>query len=67
MIRIHLNGEARALEDTPTLEKLLFLLEIPSLPVAIAVNNEVIPRAQYPTTILHEGDKVEILRPSAGG
>jgi sulfur carrier protein len=34
---------------------------------AIAVNGEVAPRADWPTTRLSEGDRIEIIRAMQGG
>ncbi|MEW6694116.1 thiS: thiamine biosynthesis protein ThiS [Tepidimonas thermarum] len=39
----------------------------PGVPVAVAVNLQFVPRAQYAHTPLHEGDRVEIIAPITGG
>jgi sulfur carrier protein len=35
--------------------------------VAVAVNGEVVPRASWPATVLHDGDTVEVLTAVQGG
>jgi sulfur carrier protein len=35
--------------------------------IAVAVNGAVVPRADWPTTILRDGDSVEIVRARQGG
>jgi len=35
--------------------------------VAIAVNQEVVPRSAWPAVALHEGDRIEILEAHQGG
>ncbi|MET8232625.1 sulfur carrier protein ThiS [Micromonospora sp. NPDC005298] len=35
--------------------------------VAVAVNGEVVPRAGWPVTVLHDGDRVEVLTAAQGG
>ncbi|MFG2052185.1 sulfur carrier protein ThiS [Micromonospora sp. NPDC048935] len=35
--------------------------------VAVAVNGEVVPRAGWATTALHDGDRVEVLTAAQGG
>jgi sulfur carrier protein len=35
--------------------------------IAVAVNNEVVPRARWSETVLQDGDAVEIVRAVAGG
>jgi sulfur carrier protein len=65
---IRLNGEPRSL-TAATLVQLLAAYGIdPAKPgVAIAVNQAIVPRAEWPTATLHDGDEVEIVRPHSGG
>ncbi|MBX9776730.1 MAG: sulfur carrier protein ThiS [Xanthobacteraceae bacterium] len=35
--------------------------------IAVALNGAVVPRAEWPTTQLHPGDSVEIVRARQGG
>ena len=35
--------------------------------MAVALNREVTPKAEYATAVLRDGDKVEIVRPMGGG
>lgn len=35
--------------------------------VAVAINGDVIPKTDYPTTIVREGDDLEIVRMVGGG
>lgn len=67
MIRIELNGEPTALESPANLEELLQKLKLDSANLAIAVNQQVIPRSQRAETTLKDGDRVEIIRAVAGG
>ena len=64
---ILVNGEAQAPEAT-----VLALLEARAISaeekgVAIALNGEVVPRADWADTALTAGDAVEIVRPFKGG
>ena len=36
-------------------------------PFAAAVNMQFVPKNRYASTVLHEGDRVEIIRPVTGG
>jgi len=67
-MRLRVNGEWRDL-DAPTLAKLLEALGIERQRkgVAVAVNGEVVRRAQWETTPLRENDTVEILHAVQGG
>jgi sulfur carrier protein len=67
---IHLNGSPR--EDVPagtTVEGLLELLDLPQRDrgVAVAVDAEVVPRAAWASTVLSDGDEVEVLVAVQGG
>ncbi len=42
-------------------------LGIQSTGIAIAVNNQVIPRSQWEAFLLAEGDKITIIRATQGG
>ncbi|MBO7380888.1 MAG: sulfur carrier protein ThiS [Neisseriaceae bacterium] len=39
----------------------------PETPFAVAVNTAFVPKSAYENTMLKDGDKVEIVRPVAGG
>jgi thiamine biosynthesis protein ThiS len=49
-----------------TLESLLVMLN-PQLPYAVARNEELVPRSNYQQCKLMDGDRIEIVQPSAGG
>lgn len=36
-------------------------------PFAVALNLQFVPRAQYASTVLHDGDRLEIITPITGG
>jgi sulfur carrier protein len=52
--------------DPPTLAILLLAFE-PQRPYAVARNDEFVPRSTYHQCELIDGDRIEIVRPSAGG
>jgi sulfur carrier protein len=35
--------------------------------VAVAINDAIVPRAEWPKAVLRDGDEVEIVRPHSGG
>ncbi|HEY2476284.1 MAG TPA: sulfur carrier protein ThiS [Candidatus Cybelea sp.] len=61
------NGQPHELPEEVTVGALLDLLGSPRTGVAVACNDSVIPRAQYETSRLHEGDRLEIITAVAGG
>jgi sulfur carrier protein len=67
MLTLTINGEARAVADGTTLERLLDDLGVAPPGIAVAVNERVVPGAQLAGHALCEGDTVEIIRAVAGG
>ena len=66
-MRITVNGQSMEVADGLNVEGLLAALGVKREYTAVAVNREVMPRAQYTTVSLQEGDRVEIVRPMGGG
>ena len=60
------NGQATALPEPPTLQNLLDVMA-PMRPYAVARNEEFVPRTEYANCELTDGDRIEIVHPSAGG
>jgi sulfur carrier protein len=65
-MRIELNGEAHETEVT-TVAALLQEQNAPERGVAIALNGQVVRRAEHATTAINEGDRLEIIRAVQGG
>jgi thiamine biosynthesis protein ThiS len=66
-ISLVLNGKQRSLVSDTPLPKLLEELGVDRRLVAVAHNGEVVPRDQYEGVVLHDGDRVEIVRMVGGG
>lgn len=66
---ISINGSTQHIPMGTTLEDIIIQLAGSPIPagVAIAVNYEVIKRAEWSSTVLEEMDEIEILWASAGG
>jgi sulfur carrier protein len=65
---IQVNGQREALA-AGTLDALLRIkgIEEGARGVAAALNGEVVPVQQWPSTVLRPGDALEIVRPFSGG
>ncbi|GFH35082.1 sulfur carrier protein ThiS [Streptomyces pacificus] len=61
------NGQPRAVTVGTTLDTLVTTLTTAPSGVAAAVNETVVPRSQWPGTLLGEGDRVEVLTAVQGG
>jgi sulfur carrier protein len=67
MTAVTLNGEPRELPDGATVEMAVRELAAPDDGVAVAVDGEVVPRGQWATTEVRDGQQVEVLRAVQGG
>ncbi|MFC7757220.1 sulfur carrier protein ThiS [Catellatospora bangladeshensis] len=61
------NDVPRPAERDETVAELLAVLEVPRRGVAVAVNGEVVRRADWPAHRLTDGDRVEVLTAAQGG
>ncbi|OAH15613.1 sulfur carrier protein ThiS [Streptomyces jeddahensis] len=66
-IRISVNGEPREVPAGTALGALVATLTTAPSGVAAALNETVVPRAEWPTTALTAGDRVEVLTAVQGG
>jgi sulfur carrier protein len=66
-ISVLVNGEARLVPSGLTLDRLVATLTTARAGVAAALNESVVPRGQWPTTALDDGDRVEVLTAVQGG
>ncbi|MFD4634317.1 sulfur carrier protein ThiS [Streptomyces sp. NPDC058284] len=64
---VSLNGEVREVASGTTLDALVATLSSAHSGVAAAVNETVVPRAQWSATALADGDRVEVLTAVQGG
>ena len=67
MIVIELNGESRSVAKDHSVHDLVNALSLTNQALAIAVNREVVPRAQWATHRFSDGDKVDVVRAIGGG
>jgi len=66
-MQICLNGRLEKIEDGARLADLLKLFGYDPSAVAVAVNEEFVPRAAYASRSLKEDDQVEVVAPMQGG
>jgi sulfur carrier protein len=67
VVNVTLNGESRELPDGTTVAEVLMLIGRGPRGVAVALNEEVVPRGEWSGTRLVDGDRVEILAAAQGG
>ncbi|MGW2522215.1 sulfur carrier protein ThiS [Streptomyces sp. NPDC001617] len=66
-MNISVNGESREFAPGTALDTVVRTLTPAPSGVAAALNETVVPRAQWPATSLSEGDRVEVLTAVQGG
>jgi sulfur carrier protein len=64
---IQVNGEPQEVKENMSLPELVASLSLQAEQVAIELNQSVVRRAQWESTRLQEGDKVEIVHFVGGG
>ena len=65
-MKITLNGKLRELSAAIDVAGLIEMLAVKP-EVAVAINGEVVRRADWPATVVSDGDAVEIVRAVGGG
>lgn len=69
-MELRINGDIRHFEgrDAIFVDDLLEHLELPTVSgMAVAVNDQVVPRSRWRDTEVFDGDRVEIIRATKGG
>jgi sulfur carrier protein len=66
-MRLLLNGVERELPDGSSVADAVAALGAPDRGVAVAVDDDVVPRAEWPRHALRDGVRVEVLTAVQGG
>ncbi|GAA2896855.1 sulfur carrier protein ThiS [Streptomyces mexicanus] len=66
-VTVSVNGAPRQVAPGTTLDAVVRTLTAAPSGVAAALNETVVPRAEWPATPLAEGDRVEVLTAVQGG
>ena len=61
------NGEERPLEDGKTIADLLAELSLGGRRIAVELNRDIVPAAEYASREIRDGDSVEIVQFVGGG
>jgi sulfur carrier protein len=64
---VQVNGGARELASGTTLDAVVASVSGAGTGIAVALNDDVVPRTQWAQTVLGEHDRVEILTAVQGG
>ncbi|HEU4794704.1 MAG TPA: sulfur carrier protein ThiS [Pyrinomonadaceae bacterium] len=67
LLRVYVNGEAREFSDPTSLAELITQLDLPAARIAVELNLAVVRRNDWGSTILKDGDRIEIVHFVGGG
>jgi len=67
MIKISVNGELKEVEEHLNVTQLIEVLNYKTVGFAVAINTTFVSIDSYETTIIKEGDTIDILAPVQGG
>jgi thiamine biosynthesis protein ThiS len=66
-MKLIINGEEKSVENVSSLSSLLQRLGLKADRVAVELNRDIVARGVWDSTILNEGDKLEIVQFVGGG
>lgn len=66
-MKLRVNGDVREVSAPSTLESLIVELGLGGKRLAVELNGEIVPRSEYGTHSLREGDQLEIVQAIGGG
>jgi sulfur carrier protein len=66
-MHIEVNGRTEEIEPGATVAALLDALNLDRRYLAVERNLQLVPREQHPSTVLEEGDKLEVVTLVGGG
>ena len=66
-MQIQVNGEMAHIAEASTISELLVLLDIVDRRVAVELNQDIVPKSQHSSTVLKQGDVVEVVHAIGGG
>jgi len=66
-VRLTLNGEERRFETALSVRSLLTELGLEPAKIAVERNREIVPRSQYDSVAIMDGDRLEIVQFIGGG
>ena len=64
---IKVNSRDFQWEDGMTVERLLVLKKYTYPKIIVSINEEIIPKEKYSSTLIHDGDDVKVIHLLAGG
>ena len=67
MITVIANGNPKELPGEMSVRRFLEFSSVNSLVAVVELRGEIVHRQEYDTTIIHDGDRIEVVRMMGGG
>ena len=67
MIQVYVNGSTKTYEQPLAIAELLMRMDLAGRKVAVERNGEIVPRGAHSSTLLSDGDRLEIVAAVGGG
>lgn len=66
-MEVKINGDLKEVREGMSISNLLTEMNMPPIGIAVELNREIIPRSSHESTVLKEGDVLEIVKMVGGG
>ena len=67
LISVHLNGAARSFPEAVSVARLIADLDLAGKRIAVERNGEIVPRSQFESVSVSDGDRIEVVIAVGGG
>ncbi|MFM2588410.1 sulfur carrier protein ThiS [Vibrio sp. TBV020] len=67
MITIVINEQSHQVSSESNLQQIISQFELPEMGCVFAINNNVVPRSEWASTVLSQGDSISLFQAIAGG
>lgn len=67
LVVIAINDQPQQVECYANLQQIITRFSLPEVGCVFAINNQVVPRSEWASTVLSEGDSVSLFQAIAGG
>ncbi|WP_265048166.1 sulfur carrier protein ThiS [Alkalimarinus alittae] len=66
-MNVIVNGDEKTLEVGATVADLIHVLALEGKRIAVELNMEIVPRSEHASTVLKQGDNLEVVHAIGGG
>lgn len=67
LVFISINDQPQQVEFNTNLQQIITQFSLPEMGCVFAINNQVVPRSEWASTVLSEGDSISLFQAIAGG